>query len=85
MQELAIKKAEQERKVAKDLLDAQARQKQLQIDQERVEVEKERIDSQIEIAGANLAAKHEQEMEKLNRKQESEGFKAGLDSIKKGK
>ena len=32
MQELAIKKAEQERKVAKDLLDAQARQKQLQID-----------------------------------------------------
>lgn len=71
MQELQIKQAEQQRKAAKDAADNAARMAQLQI-------EKERIDAQKEIAGANMAMKRLSDQEKMERQQESEGFKAGM-------
>ena len=74
MQELQIKQAEQQRKVAKDQADNAARMAQ-------IEVEKERIDSQKEIAGANMAMKRLSDQEKMERQQESEGFKAGMTAM----
>ena len=71
MQELQIKQAEQQRKAAKDAADAAAKMAQ-------IEVEKERIDAQKEIAGANMAMKRLSDQEKMERQQESEGFKAGM-------
>jgi hypothetical protein len=71
MQELQIKQAEQQRKTAKDAADSAARMAQ-------IEVEKERIDAQKEIAGANMAMKRLSDQEKMERQQESEGFKAGM-------
>ena len=71
MQELQIKQAELQRKAAKDQADAAARMAQ-------IEVEKERIDAQKEIAGANMAMKRLSDQEKMERQQESEGFKAGM-------
>jgi hypothetical protein len=71
MQELQIKQAEQQRKAAKDAADNAARMAQ-------IEVEKERIDAQKEIAGANMAMKRLSDQEKMERQQESEGFKAGM-------
>lgn len=71
MQELAIKKAEQERKAAKDATDAQLKAAQL-------EIERQRIESQQEIAGANLAMKHINDKERLEAEQEREGFRGGL-------
>lgn len=72
MQELQIKQAEVQRKIAKDQSDALAREKQLQI-------ELARIDAQKEIAGANMAVKVEGERMRANKQQESEGFRAALD------
>ena len=72
MQELQIKQAEVQRKIAKDQADALARDKQLQI-------EMERINAQKEIAGANMAVKVEGERMRSNKQQESEGFRAALD------
>ena len=71
MQELQIKQAEQQRKTAKDAADVAAKMAQ-------IEVEKERIDAQKEIAGANMAMKRLSDQEKMERQQESEGFKAGM-------
>ena len=73
MQELQIKQAEVQRKIAKDQADAAARDKQLQI-------ELARIDAQKEIAGANMAVKVETDRMRVNRQQESEGFKAGMEA-----
>jgi hypothetical protein len=72
MQELQIKQAEVQRKIAKDQADAAAREKQLQI-------ELERINAQKEIAGANMAVKVETDRMRSNRQQESEGFRAGME------
>jgi hypothetical protein len=72
MQELQIKQAEVQRKIAKDQADALAREKQLQI-------EMARIDAQKEIAGANMAVKVETDRMRSNRQQESEGFRMGMD------
>ena len=71
MQELQIKQAEVQRKIAKDQLDAAAKEKQLQI-------ERERIDAQKEIAGANMAVKTQTDRMKLDRTQETEGFRAAV-------
>ena len=74
MQELQIKQAEQQRKAAKDAADNAAKMAQ-------IEVEKERIDAQKEIAGANMAMKRLSDQEKMERQQESEGFKAGMTAM----
>jgi hypothetical protein len=71
MQELQIKQAEVQRKIAKDQADAMAREQQLQI-------ERERIDAQKEIAGANMAVKSQSDRMKLDKQQESEGFRAAM-------
>ena len=71
MQELAIKQAEQQRKAQKDATDAQLKQQQLAL-------ERERIESQEQIAGANLAMKHLNDKERLDAEQEREGFRAGI-------
>lgn len=72
MQELAIKQAEQKRKADKDAADIMLRGQQLQL-------EKERIDAQQEIAGAQITAKAISDREKMNKQQESEGFRQGMD------
>ena len=71
MQELQIKQAEVQRKIAKDQADAMAREQQLQI-------ERERIDAQKEIAGANMAVKSQSDRMKLDRTQETEGFRSAI-------
>jgi hypothetical protein len=71
MQELQIKQAEVQRKIAKDQADALAREQQLQI-------ERERIDAQKEIAGANMAVKSHFDRMKMDRAQESEGFRSAI-------
>jgi len=68
MQELQIKQAEVQRKIAKDQADAAARMAQIQ-------VEKERIDAQKEIAGANMAVKVNTDKLKMDKAQETEGFR----------
>jgi hypothetical protein len=71
MQELQIKQAEVQRKIAKDQLDAAAKEKQMAI-------EIERINAQKEIAGANMAVKSQTDRMKMDRAQESEGFRAAM-------
>jgi hypothetical protein len=71
MQELQIKQAEVQRKIAKDQLDAAAKEKQMAI-------EMERINAQKEIAGANMAVKSQTDRMKLDRTQEAEGFRAAI-------
>jgi hypothetical protein len=71
MQELAIKQAEQKRKADKDAADAQLKAQQIQ-------VEKERIDAQKEIAGANMAMKHANDMQRMEAEKEREGFRQGI-------
>jgi hypothetical protein len=71
MQELQIKQAEVQRKIAKDQLDAAAKEKQMAI-------EMERINAQKEIAGANMAVKSQTDRMKLDKQQESEGFRAAM-------
>ena len=71
MQELQIKQAEVQRKIAKDQLDAAAKDKQMSI-------EMERINAQKEIAGANMAVKSQTDRMKLDRTQETEGFRAAM-------
>jgi hypothetical protein len=75
MQELQIKQAEVQRKIAKDQLDAAAREKQMAI-------ELERINAQKEIAGANMAVKVQTDRIKLDKQHESEGFRAAIDMHK---
>lgn len=76
MQELAIKQAEQQRKAQKDATDAQLKQEQM-------EIERQRIDSQEQIAGANLAMKHINDRERLEAEQEREGFRGGMQMMQK--
>jgi hypothetical protein len=71
MQELQIKQAEVQRKIAKDQLDAAAKEKQMAI-------EMERINAQKEIAGANMAVKTHADRMKLDRTQETEGFRMAM-------
>jgi hypothetical protein len=72
MQELAIKQAEQKRKADKDAADIMIKGQQLQL-------EKQRIDAQQETAGAQITAKAMSDKEKMNKQQESEGFRQGMD------
>lgn len=72
MQELQIKQAEVQRKIAKDKLDAAAKDKQMQI-------ELARIDAQKEIAGANMAMKHASDTQRTESQEKLEGFRQGLD------
>ncbi len=71
MQELQIKQAEVQRKIAKDQADAAARMAQL-------EIEKERINAQKEIAGANMAVKTHTDSMKMEKAQETEGFRQAM-------
>jgi hypothetical protein len=75
MQELQIKQAEVQRKIAKDKLDAESKDKQLQ-------VEMARIDAQKEIAGANMAMKHASDTQRNEKEQKVEGFRIGMDMNK---
>lgn len=72
MQELQIKQAEVQRKIAKDQLDAAAKDKQMQI-------EMERINAQKEIAGANMAMKHTSDKQRNETQMEMEGFRQGME------
>jgi len=72
MQELQIKQAEVQRKIAKDQLDAAAKDKQMQI-------ELARIDAQKEIAGANMAMKHSSDKQRTDAQMEMEGFRQGME------
>jgi len=75
MQELQIKQAEVQRKIAKDQLDAAAKDKQMQI-------EMERINAQKEIAGANMAMKHSSDKQRNDTQMEIEGFRQGMEMNK---
>ena len=75
MQELQIKQAEVQRKIAKDQLDAAAKDKQMQI-------EMERINAQKEIAGANMAMKHTADKQRNDTQMEIEGFRQGMEMNK---
>jgi hypothetical protein len=72
MQELQIKQAEVQRKIAKDQLDAAAKDKQMQI-------EMERINAQKEIAGANMAMKQSSDKQRNDTQMEMEGFRQGME------
>jgi hypothetical protein len=72
MQELQIKQAEVQRKIAKDQLDAAAKDKQM-------EIEMERINAQKEIAGANMAMKHSSDKQRNDSQMEIEGFRQGME------
>jgi hypothetical protein len=76
MQELAIKQAEQKRKADKDAAD-------VMLKAEQIKVEKQRIESQQEIAGANMAMKHFNDKERLQAEQEREGFRQGVQVFQK--
>jgi hypothetical protein len=71
-QELQIKGAEVERKKQKDMLDAQLKK-------EQIEVEKMRIASQEEIEGTKLGVKIARDKEEFDYKQEYEGTKLGVE------
>jgi hypothetical protein len=71
-QELQIKGAEVERKKQKDMIDAQLKQ-------EQINVEKMRIASQEEIEGTKLGVKIARDKEEFEYKQEYEGTKLGVD------
>jgi hypothetical protein len=70
--ELQIKQGELERKKQKDLMDAQLKQQQLQIDRERIE-------NQTQIEGVRIGLKAEQEKRNQDDKQQYEGIKIGTD------
>jgi hypothetical protein len=71
-EELAIKKAELERKKQKDIMDAAAKADQ-------IEVEQERIASQKEIAGMQVGAKVAKDKEDLSSRNQLEGLRIGKD------
>jgi len=70
-QELAIKAAEQKRKADKDAADIALKQQQLAIEQMRIE-------SQAEIAGAQMTLRHLADKERMDKQQETEGFRQGI-------
>ena len=74
-EELAIKKADLERKIKKDIMDAAAKADQ-------IEVEQERIMSQKEIAGMQVGAKAAKDKEELASRNELEGLRIGTDIAK---
>jgi hypothetical protein len=74
-QELQIKQGELQRKSAKDQLDAMLKQQQL-------EVERERIASQARTAGAQMAVKVSADADRLEKEQQKEGAKAGIEMLK---
>jgi hypothetical protein len=74
-QELQIKQGELQRKSAKDQLDAMLKQQQL-------EVERERIASQARTAGAQMAVKVSADADRLEKEQQKEGSKAGIEMLK---
>jgi hypothetical protein len=71
-EELAIKKADLERKRQKDIMDAAAKADQ-------IEVEQERIASQKEIAGMQVGAKVAKDKEELASRNQLEGLRIGKD------
>jgi hypothetical protein len=73
--ELEIKEAALQRQIAKDQMDAQLKQLDLQT---KTELEKERIASQEKIAGANIGAKLVEQENELSVKQKLEGVKLGV-------
>lgn len=70
-QELALKAAEQKRKADKDAADIALKQQQLAIEQKRIE-------TQAEIAGAQMTLKHLADKERMDKMQETEGFRQGI-------
>jgi len=70
-QELALKAAEQKRKADKDAADIALKQQQLAIEQMRIE-------SQAEIAGAQMTLRHMADKERMEKQQETEGFRQGI-------
>jgi hypothetical protein len=70
--ELQIKQGELERKKAKDAVDAQLKQEQLQIDRERIE-------NQTQVEGVRIGLKAEQDKRNQDDKQQYEGIKIGTD------
>jgi len=75
-QELALKAAEQKRKADKDAADIALKQQQLAIEQMRIE-------SQAEIAGAQMTLKHMADKERMEKMQETEGFRQGIAAYSK--
>jgi hypothetical protein len=67
-QELQLKMQDLQRKSAKDMIDAQLKQEQIQI-------ERERIEAQQETEGAKLMAKTYADRDKTQAQQQSEGFR----------
>jgi len=72
MEELEIKKADQQRKTAKDQVDAQLKAEQLAIDRQRVE-------GTLEIEGTRLGATIAKDKDAADRKTEYDGTKLGVD------
>lgn len=70
-QELALKAAEQKRKADKDAADIALKQQQLAIEQKRIE-------TQAEIAGAQMTLRHLADKERMDKMQETEGFRQGI-------
>ena len=75
MQELQIKQGELQLKQQKQAIDAAAKADQLRIEESRIAAQKEIAAMQV---GANAAAKRDQ----LNRQQETEGVRMGIDAAK---
>ena len=69
--ELQIKSGELERKKQKDVVDAQLKQAQLQI-------EKERVDNQAQIEGVKIGTKAEQDRLRFDSEQTTKGIEIGL-------
>ena len=76
MQELDLKAKEIERKASKDLLDAELRKEQLEIDRDRVMI-------QAELEGTKLGAKLAKEKEDAEAEDVKEGTKIGIDMAHK--
>jgi len=72
-QELQLKQGELERKKTKDVIDAQLKQEQMQI-------ERERIQTQAQIDGVRIGVKAEQDKKNLDSQQQLGSIKVGVDS-----
>jgi hypothetical protein len=75
MQELQIKQGELQLKQQKQQIDAAAKADQIRIEEARIAAQKEIAAMQV---GATAAAKRDQ----LNRQQETEGMRMGIDAAK---
>jgi hypothetical protein len=72
-QELQLKQGELERKKTKDVIDAQLKQEQMQI-------ERERIQTQAQLDGVRIGVKAEQDKKSLDSQQQLGSIKVGVDS-----